>query len=569
MVMLVVVAAMLAGVLGSYWFVSSSHASELVTAARSEAIRLERCVPPGVAGQIRATLALAYPDDRPLAGCAALASGLADSASKLEKAALLRERAAASELVTVAARLSQFGWDAPARSLHDGPVLAELSADLAQARQLACRIASGEGRPDDPACAARAPAAEASAPPLTVIDAEFVGEAAWTANAAASAGFVAITARDNGSASLKSWLARSLDGGRTWRASSFEPAAATAERSARPPDATLLDGGALLVAHFAPRSERGWSVRVARWRADAERIESSSIFELPEPWRPIAVGSPLLPVSGEPGFALALRAGDPARAAIWIPPSPADEASRPSLLTPPAGLVLAAISAPPSRLLIGRKSPTGFVELVAQPIPHPGEPWPEPRTSLVSYVSDLSLHEAPERWCGLAGEQYFTTIGDSPDGNVLVAVGSEQIYPFRFTPRSGASVGVLCGACPPAGIERSAEGVRVLLPVRRQLSPATVTTPIAFAASSVRSAAAACTGEQLVVAYLAGDRVLAQSTRSGQWQFERPQVLAVPDARGKPADLRVLGFDDRVLVLWRRTDAQRRSRIEAAEVRAE
>jgi hypothetical protein len=576
-VMLVVVSGMLAAVLGVYWLVSRARALELATAARTDALRLALCVPSGNAAEMRDTLALAYPDDRPLAGCAQTALSLASSAAKLPNAALLRDSVAASELSAVGLRLSKFGWDSPARALHDGSPLAELSADVAAARELACRIASAEAGQPEPGCSAAQLATEPGATRL-VLDAELGGArdaVSWTANAAfapvkepaskaVEVGVVAIAAQEG----ARTWIARSLDGGRTWQTSSIEPAAAAS--APRPPEVALLAGGSLLVAHFAPRSERAWSARIARWSADQARPEPSRAFELPERWSPIATGSPLLPLADGGDFALALAASDPARATVWYPPSEGDKTPKSTLVDAPAGRVLAATSAPPSRLLLARKSPTGFVELVAQAVPAPKQPWPEPRTALASWVSDLSLPAGPERWCGLPGEQYFTTVGESPEGSVLVAVGPEQIYPFRFTPRTGGSVGVVCGACPPAGIERSPDGVRVLLPVRRQLSPATVATPIAFDQSSALSAAAACTGEQLVVAYLAGDRVLAQSTRSGEWQFERPTVVAVPDAHGKPVDLRVLGFDDRVVVLWRRADARsRRLRIEMAELRSE
>jgi hypothetical protein len=169
----------------------------------------------------------------------------------------------------------------------------------------------------------------------------------------------------------------------------------------------------------------------------------------------------------------------------------------------------------------------------------------------------------------LRGEQYSTVVGSSQDGQVLIALGQEQIYPFRFSPRSGASTGVLCGACPPTALERGADGIRIFLPVRRQLSPASVTPPMAYDASSARTAGGACTGEHMVVAYLSGDRVLAQRTRPGEWRFERPTVLAEPDQHGKPVELAVIGFDDRVLVVWRRATARnQRLRIEATPLEA-
>jgi hypothetical protein len=582
--MLVVVAGMLAAVLGVYWFVSSARARELATDARASALRLARCVPPGSAAEVRRTLALAYPGDRPLAGCAEASASLVEVSRKLTNAALLRESQAAAELAAVAARLSKLGWATSARALHDGELIAELRTDVDQARELACRIASAHALGAEPSCSAADPPLEPPTP-LLVFELELPGRldtVSWTANSAfgpakepgakpLELAVVSLAAQDAEHRALHGWVMRSLDAGRSWQTSSTEPAATQATATAaRPADVALLSGGALLVAHFAARSERAWTVRVARWPVDRAQLETPEAFELPEPWGPIATGSPVLPLATGRGFVLALGADNPARAAVWYPPSDSDKKPKPSLRGAPQGRVLAATSAPPSRLLIARKSPTGFVELVAQAIPAPSEGWPEPHGSLVSYVSDLSLPAAPERWCGLPNEQYFTTVGDSPGGSVLVAVGPDQVFPFRFTPRKDASVGVLCGACPPAGIERSADGLRVLLPVRRQLSPASVATPIAFDQSSARSAAAACTGEQLVVAYLAGDRVLSQSTREGKWQFERPQVLAAPDARGKPVDLRMLGFDDRVVVMWRRASARGRGlRIEAAEVRAE
>jgi hypothetical protein len=275
--------------------------------------------------------------------------------------------------------------------------------------------------------------------------------------------------------------------------------------------------------------------------------------------RALATGTSLLSAS-----TLALVKSD-GSGAIWQEPFEDKQ-----LRAAPPGRLVAATAAPPARLVLARSSKTGFLQLAQVVVPPPGEPWPDAKQTLVSYVSELEMAPSPDLWCGLAAEPHFTWLGHGGENHVLVAANPNTMYPFRFKIRNGSDLAVLCGVCPPTALERGPQGLRVFLPVIRKLAPATITTPLAFDASSPKSATAACTGEQIAASYLAANRVLSQSTRSGDWRFQRPELVAEPNPHGTPSEPQTLGFDDHVVVLWRRSaPGSSRVRLEIAEIRAE
>lgn len=558
--MIALIAALMTGVLATYWLVARARAKSIATDVLREARELDGCI--AQAGELE----LAFSDDALFGPCAPMARALADSATTLAAAALVREPERVSALADGAARTAQFPWSSRAGALDPQRVTA-LRSGVSALLRTACEVgvAQGAASPDDCTAAPR----PGRRTPQVVLDAELdrpPAEVVWTATSARAPGgrsvaLLAVAARAG--EQVHAWLARSFDAGKSWQTTAIEPALQGASSAPRVPDVALLAGGALEVGRFAADGEGVWQARLSRWDPDAARAVTTTpeAVAIPDGYAPVSAGSAIVPTSAG-RVALALVRTSDGTGAIWHPTADA-EAPRPT----PVGRLLAATAAPPARVLLARRSNTGFVELAEVAVPAADQPWPAPTTTLVSYVSELEVGAGPDRWCGLPGEQYFTLLGRGPDHQVLVAAGPKQIYPYRFSTRASSDIRVLCGPCPPAALERSREGLRVFLPVRRQLAPASVQPPLAFDPKSAESADAACSGQQVAVAYVAKGRLLAQSTRAGTWRFQRPVALARPDGDAKLVDVRALGFDQSVLVLWRRAAPQgKRLRIEALAI---
>ena len=532
---LAVVLGLTAFAVGTYWSISRARARELEERIARHGRELVACVPS------ERELSLRFSGDHPAAECAAPARALADAAAQLARAPLVADAGAAKTIAAAAERLRDFAWDASAKELAHRR--SGIDAELA----LICPGCEPRRAP------ALAPATtvadlQLDAPPLAVV---------WNATAAIvpsgpKTALVAIGARTKSAS--HAFVARSLDAARSWQTTAIASAGAGAEL--RAPALALLGDGSLLAAHFARRDGEPWRVAVSRWNRGSAKADSLGTIELPAGADPVSTGSPILPLVE--GFALSLVRGG--RSLVLYVGGKKNETH-----AGPEGTPIASTAARPARVVATKSSKTGFVELTQRAVPAPGDPWGDAITTLVSYVSELSTEAAPDQWCGLPGEQFFTFLGKGPKQHVLVASGPRQIFPLRFTARPGASLSVLCGPCPPAALERSREGVRVMLPVRRQLAPASVDLPIAFDSSSIDTAVAACTGEQVGITYRAGGSVLFQTTRGGKWKFERPTLAAEPNEHGSPAEVAVLGFDDRMRVLWRRAQAgSRRILIEAS-----
>lgn len=543
------VGALLAAVLAAYWASSRQRARELAADVHRHAVRLDACAPD------RDALLLALPEDRPAAPCAAIAGELADATRRLLSARFIREREVASDLASVAEPLAKVAWNARARALLEPPLSVALT-DVRKAHSLALVLAASEGVEIAPSASPASAAPVAPREPRAALDVELPGpalELVWTASSVLAPGgrplaVVTLAARTDRAPAV--WLGRSLDRGKSWQSTRLEPLAPSKQLPR--PHVAILAGGELAIAVIADGALQRF-----RWPASSARAQAvGETRPLPADTKPVTTGSALLSLSA---FALTRSDGS---GAVWYEPFD-DESLRPA----PPGRLVAATAAPPPRLVLARSSKTGFVELAQVAVPELEEPWPQATSSRVSYVPSLETLPSDDRWCGLAGEQHFTWLARAEKNHVLVAASQSGIYPYRFTLRPESDLDVLCGACPPAALERSRGGLGVYVPVIRKLAPAPIPPPLAFDATSAKTATAACAADRMAASYVAAERVLAQITRPNSWQFQRPIELATPDSTGSPVEPRVLGFDDRLLVLWRRSAiGTPRVRIESVEL---
>ncbi len=219
----------------------------------------------------------------------------------------------------------------------------------------------------------------------------------------------------------------------------------------------------------------------------------------------------------------------------------------------PGGELLGAFQQGGARLLIKRRAPSGFVELVTVPVSGPRGPWAAGLSAVVSYVPALDATADIERRCGLPDERFSTWVGTHDQDATLIAGSSEVLHAYRFRALPGTSYRVICGSCPPMALEASRDGLGLFVPVRRSLTPARLTTPLLFEPGrSDATAQAACTTSALAVVYEARGQIVVQRREEQGWRFEPPVVIAETDERGRPEAPAIVGVGETLVVFWRR-----------------
>lgn len=358
-----------------------------------------------------------------------------------------------------------------------------------------------------------------------------------TAEAHSDAQLIAIATASGVRLMLNSPAARQLvvarEGDEGWRSSHIAVSSTATQPKLAEPDG-------LHVVHTESEPD-GYVVLVHALSRKSVEAKEVLRVKLAEDKRPVAHGPTALPMPQ--GWAVPYGTSD-AGGVVY-----ASAAAKPQERKLPPGKLIASLPATPPRLLLQRKAANGFVELVQTTIPAPDDPWPREVTAEVLYTPELETTGISASACGTEREPYFALAGRSSNGGVLAALASRDAYSFRAKLLEDSQLIPLCGACPPAALQTSAEGLSMLLPVRRKLAAQSVTQSARYRGGKV---AATCTSNSYVIAYVSDGEVLVQRTDSGGWRFQEPRVLARPNALGTPSDVQLVSAQSRVIAIWKR-----------------
>jgi len=541
------------------WLSSRSRAKPLSKSLYTTAVELSECLAAtlGEATTLRETLELSPADSTPLAGCAPLAARAQRELRELQALSLPRDKQGLRELGELATSIPEARFTERADALVSAEV-ESVESSVAGLVKGACRLAIGEGSLAIGACppAERAQAPRAELPtPRVVLDApaEFIQQAALSLEPGPSDELrLGIATRERDSESLGVWVGTSQDGGHSFQLASGR--VGRADGSPEPPRATR---GALLVTQ---RDEKGGfkSAYAARIDPAAGRLgDTLEIPALPEGMSPLRAGNPLWLAEGpkrELHPVLAIGPEDPERvggALVRLLPG-----GKLELLPTPPGTLIAATSEPRPRVAL-----LDAGALALYDVPRTGEKWPSPERVPMP-ASTLRAVSAAPALCGVATEQLFPLALRRGSDALFVAIGDPRMFALRFDAASDAELGGFCGSCPPGLLARAEDRLTLLLPIGNRMTALPLGAPLLVTGTRVaKRSVAACQADTVLVAHLAQGRVWVQTTRAGQWQLGRPRVLAAPDSRGTPVDVRVAASGGRLVVLWRR-DQRMQLRLE-------
>ncbi len=338
-----------------------------------------------------------------------------------------------------------------------------------------------------------------------------------------------------------SWLVRSADRGASWTSSSLGVAKSE-------PRVVFDDRGARASIHWAGGPEP------ARVRWLDGKVESHEVGPATE--MPAKVGSIAALIERNEETWLAIASTDGVRSTVrYFPRDGGPVIRRPM----PSGQLAAVWSGAAPRVLWHTKSKTGFLQLEQRGIPPPGEDWPAPTTTIVPYTPALELVPTADSSCGRDDPRFAAFVGRGPEKSVLVLARDGELLPYRFSGHS-KEVDVLCGACIPGLLERSDDGLRVFLPVRRTLSATKISTDPGFDSKANAMATATCTRGALLTVYVAHGRVFVQrSDPKVAWRFLKPYALSTSPPEGTVEAIGAIGLEQRFVVVWaRRTGEQLR-----------
>ncbi len=492
-------------------------------------IRFVDCMlPPSGAANLRERVLLAPRSRKVLKDC----QGILEEARRQ-----LSTAAADKELEAALRQLEAVPFEHSAGELTAKADLDALDKSLLVARRAACR-----GKPAPAGCAPRQKAA--LPPALPVFDVALPEPAQGKIEFAAhssrdgAATLAMVTLGSAGSARV--WVAHSLDGGANWNTDHHDlpPAIGTKEVVLRVVEQDWLvvlrehDGGETVDALSLERTNLEPAGRLSitkgqrffRVGAIAARVEAAN-----ETWAVVAVR----PASDKQPLQLKyLRAGEKAET------------------RPPAkiGRAVGLLSAKPPRLLLEDVAPTGFYRLWQVTIPPPDAPWPEPTFTTVAYVDTLTLDDAAAPRCGLPKEPFDIVTGRGPKKDAFFALSERAMYPFKFEPKPDSSVRPVCGSCPPGLLERTKQGLRVFLPIRRSLSGMTIDLAAGYSDDITQPVGVGCTATKLFLAYQVGEDLVIQPTKDDSWRYAAATIVA---RKTSVADVAVLGMPNRSIITWR------------------
>lgn len=508
---------------------------------------LSHCVRDAVPSPGPLPLRLLPPEGAPLSVCAPLLDTALDHAAAHRRLRLTR---ATAELDTLFAELT---------AVRDAQALQRTAAEfessggvepviraLDRAAVAACEVARREGARTEP-CGAPEPRRATPLPAArTLLELEVPGSGplvwrAFSRGDTEATLLIALSAGERGDLRVL----QTFDAGANF----------TAEHSAlpvgEPTDVRLTGATRAVVLHGDGHAT---SVRVVA------PGELTPVVRLPPPppgLIRVAAGTPLLeladgslvevlaPTSGESGGALRYHAAG----------------TLPRLRDLPSGLVAGGLAIHEPRVVTLRRAATEFAELDVFAVPSFSAPFAEPQRIGIPYVPSLDLTAEPENLCGISGEKLSLLLGRGVY-DALIALDPSRAFPFKLGAHPLSALHTVCGGCPPSVLEH-AETPLLHVPVRRTMAGFPARPARAFAAKDVlASARAGCSSGAVVLAFVVDGHVVVEATEGSGWTFGPPRIVAAPDASGAATRVEVVGFRDRLLVLWLRR-GPRRTRLEA------
>ncbi len=517
-----------------------AHALELAGAGAELARCVRRALPP--AGKLGVRLLGA--NAAPLADCRRPLEQLDASLGRYR--ALSSQRAAAQlvELEATLQRVRGFPFQALPQALDKQGGVTQFAVDVDRCAEIACEAAVTEGAGRGP-CApplrvpAPTPAARRLVSATTAKDAT-VHFRAFARGDQGGVVLLAVDARPRGELIALS----TRDGGANF---SVARAALELDASARVEHLRLTGD------HLAVLSLSDGTLRAARLSEDGAQLQWASSFDVPPPGqRRVLAGTPLLQVGEGPGAAFVeLFAPSVAGAKEGGSLRYRDAAGRTRTRAVPGGRVAGGLGIHGPRVVTLRRAATEFVEFDVFTVPEFGDPFGEPQRVSVPYVPSLELEPEPENVCGLPGEKLSLLLGRGVY-DALVALDREKAFPFKLGAHPLSEIRPVCGACPPSALELS-RPPQLFVPVRRNLAGIPIAGSLALEATDARATLQmSCASDAMLLSYVVDGHLVAQRTEESGWSFGPATLLDVPDASGRVVEVQLLGFRDRVLVLWRR-----------------
>lgn len=437
--------------------------------------------------------------------------------------------------------LDKIPFDKPAKDLLAKTDIAGIDAALDSLRSVVC-----EAEPGEKFCAKGAP--DALSPGLPVFDVALpepaLGSVGFASHASTTGVMTLAVVTRGRSDAARLWVARSADAGSTWKTHQHDLAALPQTRR------VLLriarqDWVLVLREHDAGETLDALSVHDAQLTPSAHiELRGTSRFE-----RAGSIAAGLKTADGVTAVVAVTGAAKGPQLQYW-----SGDAMLASVPPPKPGALVGLLAEEPPHLLLASVAPTGFYELAQVKIPPPRAPFPDATRTSVAYVDQLTLSETPAARCGLPGEPFDIIAAHGPKKDAFFALSERAMYPFKFEPRAGASVQPVCGSCPPGLLERSGEGLRLFLPVRRSLSGLPIDLAAGRAPGAPGPLGVGCTTTQLVLAYPLGNDLVVQPTENESWRYAAAEVIARDVA---VADVSVLGTPKHTVIAWRSQSTDR------------
>lgn len=557
----VVAFALLALMLGAmaFWIASQRRGRAASKRLHAQALELSACVraATGDAPTLREALELSPPDATLLAGCAPSALAVQREARALSQLPFKRDAEAIREIVATLALLPEARFGERVDALAGGEV-ESLESGVSSLLKSSCRLVIGEGEAELGACPPPPPPLTNRALPVArvAIDrpAEFIQKAAWSVVPSADGELrLAFTTLERDSDALGVTLARSAERGRR-----FDVMAGRAGKAEGSPDVPVVSysGRAPELVLVTRRDDKGAysGGALARPSASGEALEAVlELPVLPEGLEPLSAGTPIWTSPGKPARVPTLAIGprDPSRVGgtlVRIEPD-----GKLALVPVPSGTLVAALHAPRPRVVA-----TGASGLAVHDVPMEGSAWPPAQGVAGAAPGALPAEPAPEASCGPPGAEAFAFAMRQGARASLVSVGPAGAAAASFGVRPESELDPVCGGCAAKMLARAEDQLSLVVLGASGAGSVELAAPLLVtAARAAKRAVATCNGSTLLVAYVVRSRIFVQTGSTSDFRLGRPVLVAAPNERGIPVEVRVASANGRLFVFFRRDQRMR------------